>query len=191
MATERAYYQNAAPHLYRHVNFLITTYSLFKKGKIYLGCGLALYEFLTRKQNQLIQIPNSECMTLTSAKDTDTSQLASNLHEQFREYLGRDAIMQLIPNYGANPCDVLGLCAENRALALPLSPILGSVTAQVHYAVMHEMVVCLKDVMFRRTHVGIFDPSPETAKRCADILAPLLIWNDARIDEEIRNVNAF
>lgn len=75
-AMERAYYQNAAPHLCNHLSFLIPTYRNFKKGRFYLGSGLALYEKLIRKQNQLIDLDDKK---FQSGRYIDAQQLSEIL----------------------------------------------------------------------------------------------------------------
>jgi glycerol-3-phosphate dehydrogenase len=66
---------------------------------------------------------------------------------------------------------------------LPLGPS-GDTLAQVRFAVREEMAMTLEDVVMRRTSLGQFGPPPQIA-RIADVMAPLLGWNDARRKAEI------
>lgn len=132
--------------------------------------------------------PQTRSTRLASAPSVDNGSFASDLQALFGEIMDRDTITGLVASHGTNAAKILEMCRENRRFCLPLSTVMSYITAQVHYAVQHEMAVCLEDVMFRRTHLGIFDHHPQTAKICADIMAPMLNWDNARIDDEIMSL---
>jgi len=56
-AWERTYFQTLAPHLCHYVPFVVPSYPGFKKGKLLLGTGLAMYEALCIGQNKHIADP--------------------------------------------------------------------------------------------------------------------------------------
>ena len=58
--------------------------------------------------------------------------------------------------------------------------------AQVIHAVRHEMAGTLADVLLRRTALATgADPSPETVRECAELIAREAGWDSARVESEI------
>ena len=86
-AHERACFQRIAPHLTRWVPFLIPTHPGLLRGRQVLGCGVWLYERLTRGEDRLVSDP---------AKQVPSS-----------EFYRRDELARLVPELGARE-DITG-----------------------------------------------------------------------------------
>jgi glycerol-3-phosphate dehydrogenase len=71
-----------------------------------------------------------------------------------------------------------------------LEPLPGAeeyLRVEVTYAVTHEAALHLDDVITRRTRISIESPSRgvDSARACAEIVAPVLGWDEQRTDDEI------
>ena len=86
-AHERACFQRIAPHLTRWVPFLIPTQPGLFRGRQVLGCGVWLYEWLTRGEDRAVSDP---------AKQVPSS-----------EFCQRDELARLVPELGARE-DITG-----------------------------------------------------------------------------------
>lgn len=86
-AHERACFQRIAPHLTRWVPFLIPTQPGLLRGRQVLGCGMWLYERLTRGEDRVVSDP---------AKQVPPS-----------EFYRRDELVRLVPELGARD-DITG-----------------------------------------------------------------------------------
>lgn len=91
----------------------------------------------------------------------------------------------LVQLYGTHAEDLLALADDDSRLARPGTPD-GEPLATAAWAVRHESVVHLTDVLLRRTGLGQFgDPGEDTLQAVADIAADGLSWSPTRRAEEL------
>jgi glycerol-3-phosphate dehydrogenase len=99
----------------------------------------------------------------------------------------------LAGRYGHAARDVLRLAAAAPQLATRISPDLPDITAEAAFAAGHEQAHSLADVLLRRTRLGLLDaralaaPDSDGARRAARAMAGELSWNDARVEQELRD----
>ncbi|MEN9801233.1 MAG: hypothetical protein RLZ37_358, partial [Actinomycetota bacterium] len=90
--------------------------------------------------------------------------------------------------FGTDSNRIADLISRDENLARPLVPGLPYLRAEVVFAVREEMALTVDDVLSRRTRALLFDRrgSREAAHETALLMAPLLGWDDERIDREVR-----
>jgi len=97
----------------------------------------------------------------------------------------RDRVGVLLDRYGTRAADVIAAIEadpDDRALA----HVLGYTTAELRHLARAEWVVHLDDVLMRRTSIAFTGAaSADAAREIADVLAPVLGWDDSRIQVEI------
>ena len=93
----------------------------------------------------------------------------------------------LLDRYGGLVDEVLGLVAGARGLGTEVADGAGYVQAEVVYAVTHEGARHLDDILLRRTRIGIEteDAGLAAAKSVADLVGPLLGWDDSTAAAEV------
>jgi glycerol-3-phosphate dehydrogenase len=91
------------------------------------------------------------------------------------------AAVRLVRAHGSRWRDVWALAEDAPALTAPLVPGLPYLRAELTYAVEHETACTLTDLLVRRTHVAFETPDNgrAAARLAADVVAPLLGWDDA------------
>jgi glycerol-3-phosphate dehydrogenase len=96
-------------------------------------------------------------------------------------------VEHLLNRYGSMAEEVLRLIAENPGLAAPLAAADDYLRAEVVYAASHEGARHLDDVLTRRTRISIetFDRGTRSAREAAELMAPVLGWDDAQVEKEI------
>jgi glycerol-3-phosphate dehydrogenase len=99
----------------------------------------------------------------------------------------------LAARYGHAARDVLRLAAAAPQLAARISPELPDITAEAAFAAGHEQARSVADVLLRRTRLGLLDarvlcaPDSDGARRAARAMAGELGWDDARVEQELRD----
>ncbi len=96
-------------------------------------------------------------------------------------------VEHLLKRYGALIEDLFALIAEDPSLSEPLPGAEDYLRVEVLYAVLCEGALHLDDVLARRTRISIetFDRGTECARATAEIMAPILDWDDERREQEI------
>jgi glycerol-3-phosphate dehydrogenase len=96
-------------------------------------------------------------------------------------------IDHLLGRYGGLVDEVLPLLQDRPELAEPLIHAEDYLCGEVVYAVTHEGARHLDDVLTRRTRISIetFDRGVLCAPQVAELMASVLDWDQARIDEEV------
>ncbi len=115
-----------------------------------------------------------------------------------REALAEDSglhtavVEHLLKRYGTRIDELLALIADDPALAEPLPGAPTTLAAEIHYAASHEGALHLDDILTRRTHISIetFDRGVTAARPTAEIVAPILGWDEAAIAREIWHYEA-
>ncbi|MEV4389244.1 glycerol-3-phosphate dehydrogenase C-terminal domain-containing protein, partial [Micromonospora sp. NPDC049580] len=85
------------------------------------------------------------------------------------------------------PQQVLALLREDPTLGEPLDGAEDYLRVEVVYAASAEGALHLEDVLTRRTHISIesFDRGLMAARPAATLMAPVLGWDDERVDREV------
>ncbi len=96
-------------------------------------------------------------------------------------------IEHLLNRYGALIDDLFALIAEDPSLAEPLPGAEDYLRVEILYAVLCEGALHLDDVLARRTRISIetFDRGTECARAVAEMMAPVLGWDDERTEKEV------
>ncbi|WP_312875274.1 glycerol-3-phosphate dehydrogenase/oxidase [Allocatelliglobosispora scoriae] len=96
-------------------------------------------------------------------------------------------VEHLLERFGSLTIDVLRLTDSDPTLRHPLAGAPEYIAAEVVYAAMNEAVLHLDDVLSRRTRISFETPhrGEESARHAAELIAPVLGWSAARVEEEI------
>lgn len=100
-------------------------------------------------------------------------------------------VEHLLRRHGDRVRDVLDLVANDRELAEPLHPEAPYLMAEAVVAVSREGALGLSDVLVRRTRVALEtrDGATSVARKVGELLAPLLGWDEAKLDAEVASVH--
>ena len=126
----------------------------------------------------------SGVINVTGGKLTTYRSMAAEIVDRVQEALGRErseAPTDSVELPGADrPKEIARLQREDTSLAKPLVEGLVYTGAHLVYGVSSEMAQTLSDLLIRRTHLAFEtrDHGKSVAPRVADIVAPLLGWND-------------
>lgn len=102
--------------------------------------------------------------------------------------LSFDQVEYLCKSYGREIDELMALSYTDPEFFIPLNDD-GETLGQVLYAVRHEMALCLSDILFRRTGIGLLgDPGDEIINKTADLAARELDWDEQRKSHEIKKV---
>jgi glycerol-3-phosphate dehydrogenase len=106
--------------------------------------------------------------------------------------LGGEMVRHLADRYGADARTVLAIAESDPDLAAPLVPGLPYLRAEAVFAVRYEMARSVDDVLSRRTRARLLarDDSALAAASVAALIGPLLGWDDAEQDEQVRHYRA-
>jgi glycerol-3-phosphate dehydrogenase len=98
-------------------------------------------------------------------------------------------VEHLLNRYGALAEEVLALVEEDPALGRPLPAADDYLKAEIVYACTHEGARHLDDVLTRRTRISIetFDRGTRSARECAELMAPVLGWDEEQVASEVEN----
>ncbi|WP_155375545.1 glycerol-3-phosphate dehydrogenase/oxidase [Catellatospora vulcania] len=104
-----------------------------------------------------------------------------------RHELSVGAVEHLLERYGTLTTELLALIDEDRSLADPLPGAPEHLSAEVVYAARHEGALHVVDVLARRTRISIETAhrGVQTARRTAELMAPVLGWSPATTASEI------
>jgi glycerol-3-phosphate dehydrogenase len=98
-------------------------------------------------------------------------------------------IEHLLGRFGSLTSEILALVQGDPSLAERLEPRSEYLRAEVVYAVTNEGALHLEDVLQRRTHLSIetYDRALSVADATTRLMAPLLGWDQDRIDSELKD----
>ncbi|WP_240139393.1 glycerol-3-phosphate dehydrogenase/oxidase [Streptomyces sp. MUM 178J] len=96
-------------------------------------------------------------------------------------------VEHLLNRYGSLIEELLALIADDPGLGDPLEGAEDYLRAEVVYAASHEGARHLDDVLTRRTRISIetFDRGTRCARECAELMAPVLGWDERQIEKEV------
>jgi glycerol-3-phosphate dehydrogenase len=96
-------------------------------------------------------------------------------------------IEHLLRRYGTMTKEIVGLITKDPELGKPLEGAGDYLRAEVVYAATHEGALDVEDVLTRRTRICFetFDRGVRAARPAAELLAPVLGWDEQRIAAEV------
>jgi glycerol-3-phosphate dehydrogenase len=96
-------------------------------------------------------------------------------------------LTHLLDRYGSLVDELFELGAADRSLYDPLPGAEGYLRVEAVYAATHEGALHLDDILTRRTRVSIETPDRGThaARPVAELIAPALGWDEARVESEV------
>ncbi len=103
-----------------------------------------------------------------------------------RHELSVGTVEHLLERYGTLTTELLALIDADRALAEPLPGAPEHLSAEVVYAARNEGALHVVDVLARRTRISIETAhrGAQTARRTAELMAPVLGWDAATVAAE-------
>jgi glycerol-3-phosphate dehydrogenase len=135
---------------------------------------------------------SSGVIHITGGKLTTYRSMAAEIVDRVQESLGRKrerSPTDLVALPGAERANgIARLQLENGKLSEPLVPELPYTGAHLVYGVSEEMARSLSDLLIRRTHLAFEtrDHGVSVAARAADIVAPVLGWDDQTKSARVR-----
>jgi glycerol-3-phosphate dehydrogenase len=119
--------------------------------------------------------------------------LANNLDKLSVEIgLDETRVEHLLGRYGSLIREVVALIGERPELGEPLDSAPKYLKVEAIYAVAYEGALHLDDILARRTRISVdtWDRGNAAAQEVADLVAPLLGWDDAAIAKEVEHYRA-
>ncbi len=106
--------------------------------------------------------------------------------------LSLDRIDHLLGRYGSAITEILSLIQAQPELGEPLPSAPRYLKAELSYAVSHEGALHLDDILARRTRISIdtWHRGVDSAQEVAELVAPLLGWDDAAVIDEVQHYRA-
>jgi glycerol-3-phosphate dehydrogenase len=143
-----------------------------------------------------IVVDESGVISVTGGKLTTYRSMAEEVvdHVQnllYRRVVGAPTDTVMLPGTSREK-DLTLMTAENSGLAQPLVSGLPYTGAHLVYGVKYELAQTLSDLLIRRTHLAFEtrDHGKSIAQRAADIVAPLLDWDESTKRSRISEYNA-
>ena len=101
--------------------------------------------------------------------------------------VSREVILHLLSRYGGIFEEVLEPTRLDASLLQPIESGLPYLKAEIRYAVTHEKALHISDVLMRRTRMAleVRDRGVAAARVVAQLMAPLLGWDSAKVESEI------
>ena len=103
--------------------------------------------------------------------------------------LDRLRVARLLERYGTRATEIIAAIAADPEDA-PLCADPGFSTAELRHLAGTEHVVHLADMLLRRTSLAFTGTATAAAEEVARIIAPVLGWDEARIEREVRDGSA-
>src|SRR6185437_1350739 len=152
------------------------------------GGKLTTYRVMARDTVDAVQrmlgMPAREARTGTVALPGGAGQLDAQREAAAQRTGSHVLAAHLVHRYGSEWADVWSLAEANGALAVPLSPPLTYIHAEVAWAVAREMALSLGDVLMRRVPVAW--QLPDHGLALASALAASYGWTAADVAEYAR-----
>ena len=94
---------------------------------------------------------------------------------------------KLLDRYGSLATEVLAPASKDPTLLQPVPGAEQYLRAEILYGATHEGALHLDDLLARRTHISIDTAhrGTESARAVAELVAPVLHWDDRRVEEEV------
>ncbi len=96
-------------------------------------------------------------------------------------------MQRLLDRYGSMTEELLALAADDHTLLEPLPGAEEYLRIEIVYAASNEAALHLDDILARRTRISIETPDRGTtaAAAAAELVAPILGWDQERVDNEV------
>lgn len=96
-------------------------------------------------------------------------------------------VEHLLRRYGTLTDELLDLVREKPELGEPLEGAPEYLRVEAYYAALAEGALHLDDILTRRTRISIetFDRGQSAARHVAELVAPVLGWDQATVDDEV------
>ena len=134
------------------------------------------------------KVPKS-CTDTVPIIGADGFQAAWNQRQQRADRAGIHVawVEHLLRRYGTLTDELLDLVREKPELGEPLEGAPEYLRVEAYYAALAEGALHLDDILTRRTRISIetFDRGQSSARHVAELVAPLLGWDQATIDDEV------
>ena len=106
--------------------------------------------------------------------------------------LSDDRISHLLGRYGSAITEIFAMIKDRPELGEPLQSAPKYLKAELVYAVSHEGALHLDDILARRTRISIdtWHRGVDSAQEVAELVAPLLDWDDAALIDEVQHYRA-
>ncbi len=103
-----------------------------------------------------------------------------------------ERVEKMLQRRGVLTTEVLELMATDPSLKAPLPGGEDYLRAEIAYAASHEGALHLDDVLCRRTRLSIeaWDRGLAASRPAAELIAPILGWDDATVDAEVEHYAA-
>jgi len=100
-----------------------------------------------------------------------------------------ERIEKMLMRHGVLTTEILELVAADPSLGDPLPGGEDYLKAEIVYAASHEGALHLDDILARRTRLSIesFDRAITASRPAAELVAPILGWDAATVDEEVEH----
>jgi glycerol-3-phosphate dehydrogenase len=100
-----------------------------------------------------------------------------------------ERIEKMLMRHGILTTEILDLVADDASLGEPLAGGEDYLRAEIVYAASHEGALHLDDILARRTRLSIetFDRGVGASRPAAELVAPILKWDDATVDNEVEH----
>ncbi|PID96810.1 MAG: glycerol-3-phosphate dehydrogenase [Actinomycetales bacterium] len=100
-----------------------------------------------------------------------------------------ERIEKMLMRHGVLTTEILALVAADPELGEPLPGGEDYLKAEIVYGASHEGALHLDDILARRTRLSIqsFDRAITASRPAAELIAPVLGWDAAAIEEEVRH----
>ena len=100
-----------------------------------------------------------------------------------------ERIEKMLMRHGILTTEIIDLVASDAALGEPLPGGEDYLRAEIAYAASHEGALHLDDILARRTRLSIetFDRAIGASRPAAEIVAPILGWDAATVDNEVEH----
>jgi glycerol-3-phosphate dehydrogenase len=126
---------------------------------------------------------------LVGCEIEDLAKFIREKQDQYKMEYTPDQIAYLVRSYGTLIDEVMEFSSWHTSWHEPLNPD-GENLGQVVYAIRNEMAFNLKDILLRRTGIGLLGyPGEEVVKQVASLAAEELNWNDEQTKSEIDSVS--
>lgn len=103
---------------------------------------------------------------------------------------GGDVVERLCRQYGAVAVDIAE-AAMSRPDGVERIPGCDAINAEIGYCIEHEYCRTVADFVLRRSGLGALGaPPPQAARYCAEVMARHFGWTPARVERELRDLDA-
>ena len=141
-------------------------------------------KLVEKKLGRKIPKTTTDTEYLSGCEILDLKSFFEKAHRENPEFDKR-TLDYLSKNCGTEYIKVLAIAKEKKELSVPVTHD-GEILAEVVYAAREEMVYTLKDILFRRTGLGMLgNPGDSIVERVGELAAKELGWNGDRLKKEI------